>query len=107
MIVIDGRRGVHDLGARRVWEPSLMKMVGASGTTGTGRWSDSMMTINLERREPRASPFARNQVTLDDPCLECGKTIVTFNPTTAIYCGTKCRNKVAKRRQRERCRAPR
>ncbi len=102
MLVRNGRNQVEDWGPHRTLDASNMKMAGASGTTGTGRWSNAMMTIVIPKPPPEPKPIHEYQrVQLDERCAadDCDRFIVTAQPSLAIYCSTKCRNRMAKRRQ--------
>lgn len=52
MIVRDGRNVVQDLGARRVFAPSLMRMIPGPGSTGDGAWTNGSMKVLFTRTRP-------------------------------------------------------
>lgn len=51
MILRDGRGVAHDLGARRVFSLSDLKMAAGYGETASGRWANDMSFL-FTRREP-------------------------------------------------------
>jgi hypothetical protein len=105
MIVRNGRNEVHDLGPRSNGTGiTAMKVIGGPGSDGSGGWTAATMGFAKSLFPPREKvPYHHRypEVRMSAPCLECGEQALTKNPN-AIYCKTRCRNKAAQRRQRER-----
>jgi hypothetical protein len=103
MIVRDGRRVEHDLGPMPSRFPiSMMKMIGATGTTGSGRWTDGQLTIVMDRgpRQPRGPRVVRQA-----QCEACDAIFDTTYEGQIKYCSGNCRWRIAKRQSRARARA--
>jgi len=102
VILRDARGVIHDLGptpARYTTPPSMMKMIGATGTTGTGKWAE----LTMVPRRPRDPESYRGPlVTSSNPCRGCGQSFETRRPDTAKYCKDACRWKLAKAASRAR-----
>lgn len=62
MLVRDGRNAVHDLGARRTFMPSMLRMIGGEGTTGSGGWTrDSHVALFTRKERPPARTDAEQR----------------------------------------------
>jgi hypothetical protein len=108
MLVRDGRNVVHNLGARNNGSGiTSMKVLAGAGSDGSGGWTSRTMGQTYMPRQPRdPSSYRRDYptFTMAAPCLECGQQ-GEVKSKLARYCSTTCRNKAAKRAQRERQKA--
>jgi hypothetical protein len=77
---------VHDLGPRRIFEPSLLEMIGTSGRTGTGRWTMSAL-FNGRSAHKGVTRVVVGPIT----CAWCHREAVVNHAGRARYCSDACR----------------
>jgi len=94
MLLRDGRNQLHDLGARRVFQPSMIKAI-VGYTDSPGGWTGSdhhrIFATQPERKEPTIP-------THTFICESCGISATRY--VAARFCSDRCRNREGQRRAR-------